>query len=211
MPDSVPDRPVRRPIVQYAGRPSNSPPDSVPDRPIRRPIVQYAGRPSNSLPDSLPDRPIRRPIVQYASRPSNSLPDSLPDRPIRRPIVHNAARPPNNAARPSKLPLDSPPDRPIRRPTIQFAARFVARLSSSPLSVSFAARQHNLMITLVDCSGMALPNTRLLLKQSALPCSMLWTWASQSSMLSIMMANVNSSQIETSQRSRADAVDVCVP
>jgi hypothetical protein len=41
--------------------------------------------------------------------------------------------------------LDSLPDRPIRRPTVQFAARFVARPSSSPLSISLAASQHNLI------------------------------------------------------------------
>jgi hypothetical protein len=56
------------------------------------------------------------------------------------------------------------------------------------------------MIALVDFSSMALPNTRLLLKQSALPCSMPWTWASQSSMLSIMMVNKRQQQPNRSKR-----------
>jgi hypothetical protein len=72
--------------------------------------------------------------------------------------------------------------------------------SSSTANSSF-------MIALVDCSSMALPNTRLLLKPPALPCSMPWTWASQSLMLSIMMdhhdGKQHSSQIETNVKKRS--------
>jgi hypothetical protein len=62
---------------------------------------------------------------------------------------------------------------------------------------SSSTADSSFMIALVDCYSMALPNTRLLLKPPALLCSMPWTLASQSSMLSIMMVNViSSSRIE---------------
>jgi hypothetical protein len=124
--NSPPDRPICRPTVQYAARPSNSPLGLLPDRPIRRPIDQNAGRPSNSPLDSLPDRPIRRPIEQNAARPSDTpltvqfaariaaRPSNSPsDRPKLRQIVPYAARPSNS-------PPDHPIRRPIRRPTVQF-------------------------------------------------------------------------------------------